>query len=139
MVVLAVLSVERALMPCGDIRKRWNEGRLRKNRFLDSLTVGPPSTPAVLLCLFPESCSRPLMSRLSSVQLLLQNFNRVRRCILFLINAGCYINSCFEWHSPQRSICAFLVLTHSFPYTHLVYDTVHIGYIYAHSSAPFSY
>ncbi|XP_029618022.1 multiple C2 and transmembrane domain-containing protein 1 isoform X7 [Salmo trutta] len=43
-----------------------------------------------------------------SKQLLLQNFNRVRRCILFLINAGCYINSCFEWHSPQRSICAFL-------------------------------
>ncbi|XP_041760486.1 multiple C2 and transmembrane domain-containing protein 1 isoform X7 [Coregonus clupeaformis] len=44
-----------------------------------------------------------------SKQLLLQNFNRVRRCILFLINSGCYINSCFEWHSPQRSICAFLL------------------------------
>uniref|UniRef100_A0A8C2K2P7 Multiple C2 and transmembrane domain containing 1 n=1 Tax=Cyprinus carpio TaxID=7962 RepID=A0A8C2K2P7_CYPCA len=41
--------------------------------------------------------------------LLLQNFNRVRRCIMFLINAGCYINSCFEWESPQRSICAFLL------------------------------
>uniref|UniRef100_A0A672M6L5 Multiple C2 and transmembrane domain containing 1 n=1 Tax=Sinocyclocheilus grahami TaxID=75366 RepID=A0A672M6L5_SINGR len=45
-----------------------------------------------------------------SKQLLLQNFNRVRRCIMFLINAGCYINSCFEWESPQRSICAFLNL-----------------------------
>nr|XP_029500701.1 multiple C2 and transmembrane domain-containing protein 1-like isoform X2 [Oncorhynchus nerka] len=44
-----------------------------------------------------------------SKQLLLQNFNRVRRCILFLINAGCYINSCFEWDSTQRSICSFLV------------------------------
>ncbi|KAA8592892.1 hypothetical protein FQN60_018347, partial [Etheostoma spectabile] len=44
-----------------------------------------------------------------SKQLLLQNFNRVRRCIMFLINTGCYINSCFEWDSPQRSICAFLV------------------------------
>ncbi|XP_071209991.1 multiple C2 and transmembrane domain-containing protein 1 isoform X4 [Salvelinus alpinus] len=44
-----------------------------------------------------------------SKQLLLQNFNRVRHCVLFLINAGCYINSCFEWHSPQRSICAFLL------------------------------
>ncbi|XP_051539065.1 multiple C2 and transmembrane domain-containing protein 1-like isoform X5 [Myxocyprinus asiaticus] len=43
-----------------------------------------------------------------SKQLLLQNFNRVRRCILFLFNVGCYINSCFEWESPQRSICAFL-------------------------------
>ncbi|XP_055775434.1 multiple C2 and transmembrane domain-containing protein 1-like isoform X2 [Salvelinus fontinalis] len=44
-----------------------------------------------------------------SKQLLLQNFNRVRRCVLFLINAGCYINSCFEWDSTQRSICSFLV------------------------------
>uniref|UniRef100_A0A6Q2YSL0 C2 domain-containing protein n=1 Tax=Esox lucius TaxID=8010 RepID=A0A6Q2YSL0_ESOLU len=44
-----------------------------------------------------------------SKQLLLQNFNRVRRCILFLINVGCYVNSCFEWDSPQRSICAFLL------------------------------
>ncbi|XP_029573700.1 multiple C2 and transmembrane domain-containing protein 1-like isoform X2 [Salmo trutta] len=44
-----------------------------------------------------------------SKQLLLQNFNRVRRCILFLINAGCYINSCFEWDSTQRSIFSFLV------------------------------
>ncbi|XP_051981276.1 multiple C2 and transmembrane domain-containing protein 1-like [Xyrauchen texanus] len=43
-----------------------------------------------------------------SKQLLLQNFNRVRRCILFLFNVGCYINSCFEWESPQRSICAIL-------------------------------
>jgi len=30
---------------------------------------------------------------------------------MLLINAGCYINSCFEWESPQRSICAFLVRT----------------------------
>ncbi|XP_028433865.1 multiple C2 and transmembrane domain-containing protein 1 isoform X3 [Perca flavescens] len=44
-----------------------------------------------------------------SKQLLLQNFNRVRRCIMFLINTGCYINSCFEWDSPQRSICAFVL------------------------------
>ncbi|XP_055017373.1 multiple C2 and transmembrane domain-containing protein 1 isoform X2 [Boleophthalmus pectinirostris] len=44
-----------------------------------------------------------------SKQLLLQNFNRVRRCIMFLINTGCYINSCFEWECPQRSICAFVL------------------------------
>uniref|UniRef100_A0A3Q3EVN3 Multiple C2 domains, transmembrane 1a n=1 Tax=Kryptolebias marmoratus TaxID=37003 RepID=A0A3Q3EVN3_KRYMA len=44
-----------------------------------------------------------------SKQLLLRNFNRVRRCIMFLINVGCYINSCFEWDSPQRSICAFVI------------------------------
>uniref|UniRef100_A0A7N9AUT2 Multiple C2 domains, transmembrane 1a n=1 Tax=Mastacembelus armatus TaxID=205130 RepID=A0A7N9AUT2_9TELE len=44
-----------------------------------------------------------------SKQLLLRNFNRVRRCIMFLINTGCYINSCFEWDSPQRSVCAFVL------------------------------
>ncbi|XP_061623235.1 multiple C2 and transmembrane domain-containing protein 1 isoform X4 [Phyllopteryx taeniolatus] len=44
-----------------------------------------------------------------SKQLLLRNFNRVRRCIMFLINTGYYINSCFEWDSPQRSICAFVL------------------------------
>uniref|UniRef100_A0A3B5KLY8 Multiple C2 and transmembrane domain containing 1 n=1 Tax=Takifugu rubripes TaxID=31033 RepID=A0A3B5KLY8_TAKRU len=44
-----------------------------------------------------------------SKQLLLRNFYRVRRCIMFLINTGYYINSCFEWESPQRSICAFVL------------------------------
>ncbi|KAK0142983.1 Multiple C2 and transmembrane domain-containing protein 1 [Merluccius polli] len=44
-----------------------------------------------------------------SKQLLLQNFNRVKRCIMFIINVGCFINSCFQWESPQRSICAFVV------------------------------
>ncbi|XP_063065903.1 multiple C2 and transmembrane domain-containing protein 1-like isoform X2 [Engraulis encrasicolus] len=43
-----------------------------------------------------------------SKQLLQQNFSRVKRCIMFLINVGTYINSCFEWESPQRSILAFL-------------------------------
>ncbi|XP_064165600.1 multiple C2 and transmembrane domain-containing protein 1 isoform X9 [Anguilla rostrata] len=44
-----------------------------------------------------------------SKQLLQQNFNRVKRCILVLINSGYYVNSCLEWESPQRSICAFLL------------------------------
>uniref|UniRef100_A0A8C7KBP6 Multiple C2 and transmembrane domain containing 1 n=1 Tax=Oncorhynchus kisutch TaxID=8019 RepID=A0A8C7KBP6_ONCKI len=43
-----------------------------------------------------------------SKHLLQQNFNRVKRCILFVINIGTFINSCFEWDSPQRSISAFL-------------------------------
>uniref|UniRef100_A0AAZ3P9U9 C2 domain-containing protein n=1 Tax=Oncorhynchus tshawytscha TaxID=74940 RepID=A0AAZ3P9U9_ONCTS len=43
-----------------------------------------------------------------SKHLLQQNFNRVKRCILFVINIGTFINSCFEWESPQRSISAFL-------------------------------
>uniref|UniRef100_A0A8C5D0P5 Multiple C2 domains, transmembrane 1b n=1 Tax=Gadus morhua TaxID=8049 RepID=A0A8C5D0P5_GADMO len=37
------------------------------------------------------------------------NFNRVKRCIMVLINIGSYINSCFEWESAQRSILSFLV------------------------------
>ncbi|KAL2099868.1 hypothetical protein ACEWY4_004262 [Coilia grayii] len=44
-----------------------------------------------------------------SKQLLQQNFSRVKRCIMFLINVGTYINSCFEWESPRRSIIAFLL------------------------------
>ncbi|XP_051542474.1 multiple C2 and transmembrane domain-containing protein 1-like isoform X2 [Myxocyprinus asiaticus] len=44
-----------------------------------------------------------------SKQLLQQNFYRVKRCVLFLINVGSYINSCFQWESPRRSICAFLI------------------------------
>ncbi|XP_041093619.1 multiple C2 and transmembrane domain-containing protein 1-like isoform X12 [Polyodon spathula] len=44
-----------------------------------------------------------------SKQLLLRNFNRVKRCIMVLINAGLYINSCLEWESPQRSLAAFLL------------------------------
>ncbi|XP_048838952.1 multiple C2 and transmembrane domain-containing protein 1-like isoform X8 [Brienomyrus brachyistius] len=44
-----------------------------------------------------------------SKQLLLRNFNRLKRCVIFLINIGCFVNSCFEWESPQRSICAFVL------------------------------
>ncbi|XP_056592382.1 multiple C2 and transmembrane domain-containing protein 1 isoform X3 [Triplophysa dalaica] len=44
-----------------------------------------------------------------SKQLLQQNFNRVKRCVLFLMNVGSYINSCFQWESPRRSLCAFLI------------------------------
>ena len=58
-----------------------------------------------------STCEFPvrLSVRFLPVQLLQQNFNRVKRCILVLINAGYYANSCLEWESPQRSICAFLV------------------------------
>ncbi|XP_034752909.1 multiple C2 and transmembrane domain-containing protein 1-like [Etheostoma cragini] len=44
-----------------------------------------------------------------SKQLLQQNFNRVKRCIMVLISYGTYINSCFEWESAQRSIFSFVV------------------------------
>ncbi|XP_023699067.2 multiple C2 and transmembrane domain-containing protein 1-like isoform X1 [Paramormyrops kingsleyae] len=44
-----------------------------------------------------------------SKQLLQQNFHRVKRCIMVLITAGSYVNSCFEWECPRRSLCAFLL------------------------------
>ncbi|XP_034004845.1 multiple C2 and transmembrane domain-containing protein 1 isoform X4 [Trematomus bernacchii] len=44
-----------------------------------------------------------------SKQLLQQNFNRVKRCIMVLISYGTYINSCFEWESAQRSIFSFVM------------------------------
>ncbi|XP_047229574.1 multiple C2 and transmembrane domain-containing protein 1 isoform X4 [Girardinichthys multiradiatus] len=44
-----------------------------------------------------------------SKQLLQQNFNRVKRCIMVLFSYGTYINSCFEWESSQRSITALIL------------------------------
>ncbi|XP_040277484.1 multiple C2 and transmembrane domain-containing protein 1 [Bufo bufo] len=44
-----------------------------------------------------------------SKQLLLRNFIRMKRCVMVLINAAYYINSCFDWDSPQRSLAAFLI------------------------------
>ncbi|KAL6096423.1 mctp1 [Pungitius sinensis] len=44
-----------------------------------------------------------------SKQLLQQNFNRVKRCIMVLISYGAFINSCFEWESAQRSIISFVL------------------------------
>ncbi|KAM9306514.1 multiple C2 and transmembrane domain-containing protein 1 isoform 5-T6 [Pholidichthys leucotaenia] len=44
-----------------------------------------------------------------SKQLLQQNFNRAKRCIMVLISFGTFINSCFEWESAQRSIISFVL------------------------------
>ncbi|XP_029429004.1 multiple C2 and transmembrane domain-containing protein 1 isoform X2 [Rhinatrema bivittatum] len=44
-----------------------------------------------------------------SKQLLLRNFIRMKRCLMALINAAYYINSCFDWDSPPRSLAAFLL------------------------------
>ncbi|XP_058472799.1 multiple C2 and transmembrane domain-containing protein 1 isoform X2 [Solea solea] len=44
-----------------------------------------------------------------SKQLIQQNFNRVKRCAMVLINWGSYVNSCFQWESTQRSVTAFVL------------------------------
>ncbi|XP_064356005.1 multiple C2 and transmembrane domain-containing protein 1 isoform X3 [Dromaius novaehollandiae] len=41
--------------------------------------------------------------------LLLRNFIRMKRCVMVLINAAYYVNSCFDWDSPPRSLAAFLL------------------------------
>ncbi|XP_051849729.1 multiple C2 and transmembrane domain-containing protein 1 isoform X4 [Antechinus flavipes] len=45
-----------------------------------------------------------------SKQLLLRNFIRMKRCVMVLVNAAYYINSCFDWDSPPRSLAAFVVV-----------------------------
>ncbi|XP_029073431.1 multiple C2 and transmembrane domain-containing protein 1 isoform X1 [Monodon monoceros] len=44
-----------------------------------------------------------------SKQLLLRNFIRMKRCVMVLVNAAYYINSCFAWDSPARSLAAFVL------------------------------
>ncbi|XP_007426025.1 multiple C2 and transmembrane domain-containing protein 1 isoform X1 [Python bivittatus] len=44
-----------------------------------------------------------------SKQLLLRNFMRVKRRVMVIINAAYFINSCFEWESPPRSLAAFVL------------------------------
>uniref|UniRef100_A0A5F9DES1 Multiple C2 and transmembrane domain-containing protein 1 n=1 Tax=Oryctolagus cuniculus TaxID=9986 RepID=A0A5F9DES1_RABIT len=45
-----------------------------------------------------------------SKQLLLRNFIRMKRCVMVLVNAAYYVNSCFDWDSPPRSLAAFVVV-----------------------------
>ncbi|XP_030049257.1 multiple C2 and transmembrane domain-containing protein 1 isoform X2 [Microcaecilia unicolor] len=44
-----------------------------------------------------------------SKQLLLRNFIRMKRCLMVLVNTAYYVNSCFDWDSPPRSLAAFLL------------------------------
>ncbi|XP_053519535.1 multiple C2 and transmembrane domain-containing protein 1 isoform X8 [Artibeus jamaicensis] len=44
-----------------------------------------------------------------SKQLLLRNFIRTKRCVVVLVNAAYYVNSCFDWDSPPRSLAAFVL------------------------------
>ncbi|XP_012926566.1 multiple C2 and transmembrane domain-containing protein 1 isoform X5 [Heterocephalus glaber] len=45
-----------------------------------------------------------------SKQLLLRNFIRMKHCVMVLVNAAYYVNSCFDWDSPPRSLAAFVVV-----------------------------
>ncbi|XP_030180848.1 multiple C2 and transmembrane domain-containing protein 1 isoform X12 [Lynx canadensis] len=43
------------------------------------------------------------------LSLLLRNFIRMKRCVMVLVNAAYYVNSCFDWDSPPRSLAAFVL------------------------------
>ncbi|XP_068103692.1 multiple C2 and transmembrane domain-containing protein 1 isoform X2 [Hyperolius riggenbachi] len=64
---------------------------------------------ASLASLIPKEQKYVEEERRLSKQLLLRNFIRMKRCVMVLINAAYYINSCFDWDSPQRSLAAFLI------------------------------
>ncbi|XP_072290103.1 multiple C2 and transmembrane domain-containing protein 1 isoform X4 [Eucyclogobius newberryi] len=87
----------------------YDEDRDRSADFLGKVAIPLLNVKAGLQTLIPIEQKYIEEEPRVSKQLLLQNFNRVRRCIMFLINTGCFINSCFEWDSPQRSICAFVL------------------------------
>uniref|UniRef100_A0A8C4QG06 Multiple C2 domains, transmembrane 1a n=1 Tax=Eptatretus burgeri TaxID=7764 RepID=A0A8C4QG06_EPTBU len=44
-----------------------------------------------------------------SKQLMLKNFSRARGCVMAVVGAIQYVNSCFRWECPQRSFAAFLI------------------------------
>ncbi|XP_055367214.1 multiple C2 and transmembrane domain-containing protein 1 isoform X4 [Betta splendens] len=87
----------------------YDEDRDRSADFLGKVAIPLLNVKAGLRTLIPIEQKYIEEEPRVSKQLLLRNFNRVRRCIMFLINTGCYINSCFEWESPQRSVCAFVL------------------------------
>uniref|UniRef100_A0A3B3X8I8 C2 domain-containing protein n=1 Tax=Poecilia mexicana TaxID=48701 RepID=A0A3B3X8I8_9TELE len=89
----------------------YDEDRDRSADFLGKVAIPLLNVKAGLRTLTPVEQKYIEEEPKVSKQMLLRNFNRVRRCIMFLINTGCYINSCFEWESPQRSICAFVIFT----------------------------
>uniref|UniRef100_A0AAZ1XU83 C2 domain-containing protein n=1 Tax=Oreochromis aureus TaxID=47969 RepID=A0AAZ1XU83_OREAU len=87
----------------------YDEDRDRSADFLGKVAIPLLNVKAGLRTLIPIEQKYIEEEPRVSKQLLLRNFTRVRRCIMVLINTGCYINSCFEWDSPQRSICAFVL------------------------------
>uniref|UniRef100_UPI00358F032B multiple C2 and transmembrane domain-containing protein 1 isoform X2 n=1 Tax=Myxine glutinosa TaxID=7769 RepID=UPI00358F032B len=44
-----------------------------------------------------------------SKQLMLKNFSRARGCVMAVVGAIQFVNSCFQWECPQRSFAAFLI------------------------------
>nr|XP_058917433.1 multiple C2 and transmembrane domain-containing protein 1 isoform X9 [Kogia breviceps] len=87
----------------------YDEDRDRSADFLGKVAIPLLSVKASLRTLIPKEQKYIEEENRLSKQLLLRNFIRMKRCVMVLVNAAYYINSCFDWDSPARSLAAFVV------------------------------
>ncbi|XP_072848631.2 multiple C2 and transmembrane domain-containing protein 1 isoform X16 [Pogona vitticeps] len=87
----------------------YDEDRDRSADFLGKVAIPLLSVKASVRTLIPKEQKYIEEENRISKQLLLRNFIRMKRCVMVLINAAYYINSCFDWDSPPRSLAAFVV------------------------------
>ncbi|XP_039904698.1 multiple C2 and transmembrane domain-containing protein 1 isoform X5 [Simochromis diagramma] len=108
----------KVAIPLLNVRNGEQKGYLLKNKELTAPTKGCiyleidviyNAVKAALRTVVPAEQKYIEEEPKVSKQLLQQNFNRVKRCIMVLISWGTFINSCFEWESAQRSIVSFVL------------------------------
>ncbi|XP_058583386.1 multiple C2 and transmembrane domain-containing protein 1 isoform X20 [Neofelis nebulosa] len=87
----------------------YDEDRDRSADFLGKVAIPLLSVKASLRTLIPKEQKYIEEENRLSKQLLLRNFIRMKRCVMVLVNAAYYVNSCFDWDSPPRSLAAFVV------------------------------
>ncbi|XP_047634265.1 multiple C2 and transmembrane domain-containing protein 1 isoform X7 [Phacochoerus africanus] len=87
----------------------YDEDRDRSADFLGKVAIPLLSVKASLRTLIPKEQKYIEEENRLSKQLLLRNFIRMKRCVMVLVNAAYYVNSCFDWASPPRSLAAFVV------------------------------
>ncbi|XP_053519545.1 multiple C2 and transmembrane domain-containing protein 1 isoform X15 [Artibeus jamaicensis] len=87
----------------------YDEDRDRSADFLGKVAIPLLSVKASLRTLIPKEQKYIEEENRLSKQLLLRNFIRTKRCVVVLVNAAYYVNSCFDWDSPPRSLAAFVV------------------------------
>ncbi|XP_059772764.1 multiple C2 and transmembrane domain-containing protein 1 isoform X4 [Balaenoptera ricei] len=87
----------------------YDEDRDRSADFLGKVAIPLLSVKASLRTLIPKEQKYIEEENRLSKQLLLRNFIRTKHCVMVLVNAAYYINSCFDWDSPARSLAAFVL------------------------------
>ncbi|XP_072462226.1 multiple C2 and transmembrane domain-containing protein 1 isoform X4 [Notamacropus eugenii] len=87
----------------------YDEDRDRSADFLGKVAIPLLTVKASIRTLIPKEQKYIEEENRLSKQLLLRNFIRMKRCVMVLVNAAYYINSCFDWDSPPRSLAAFVL------------------------------